>query len=234
MTGIQKALVGLLIGGLVIAGAVAVYAQSATVQPGGERGGRGCRGRHGFGMVLHLTPAQRTQARTIFTTARTQAQAVLTPAQLQQFQVDLAARHGGHPGHHGNKLNLTADQQARMQAIRADAQQQIAAIRQDTTQTVAEQQARLKAVHASVRQQMQAVLTPEQQARMQAFRAEHTPAAMATREAAKLQLTPDQRGKLQDIFEHARADFRQLLTPEQQTRFDQMLHARGLDSLSLR
>ena len=228
MTRGSKYILGVLaVAALLVAGSLVAYAQGEKRMGGPAH----------FGRMLNLTPEQQASARTIFQGARTAALGVLTPAQQQQWKKDAA-----HLRQHGQQrrekmmksLNLTADQQARMKAIHSDARAQAQSIRKDGTLSKDEQNTRLMNLRQETRQKMHDVLTPAQQAQMQAFRAQHGPSAMVKREADRLQLTAGQRGQLQDIFDKAKTDFRQILTPAQQQQFDTISKNRGWDSLSIR
>lgn len=85
-------------------------------------------------------------------------------------------RHGGPGGqgwHHGNpmehltkKLDLTPDQQAKVQPIIDQAKPQIEAIHQDAMQ-------KMKAIHDSTMDQIRPLLTPEQQQKLDAMKQAH-------------------------------------------------------------
>lgn len=68
------------------------------------------------------------------------------------------------------KLNLTADQTAKLEPILADRDQKIAALRSDTSVTpmIAKQQ--MRAIHKDTKQQLAAVLTPDQLQQLKALR----------------------------------------------------------------
>lgn len=74
---------------------------------------------------------------------------------------------GGHPFEHMTKeLNLTADQQAKVQPILDKAKPQLQAIHQDAMQ-------KAKLVLDSTMDQVRPLLTPEQQQKMDALKATH-------------------------------------------------------------
>lgn len=86
-------------------------------------------------------------------------------------------RHGGHHGQHGwkhgnpmehltKKLDLTPDQQTKVQPIVDQAKPQIQAIHQDAMQ-------KTKAVMDSTMDQIRPLLTPEQQQKLDAMKQEH-------------------------------------------------------------
>jgi periplasmic protein CpxP/Spy len=68
------------------------------------------------------------------------------------------------------KLNLTADQSAKLEPILADRDQKIAALHNDTTISpmIAKQQ--MRAIHQQTKQQLANVLTPDQLQQMRALR----------------------------------------------------------------
>jgi len=61
------------------------------------------------------------------------------------------------------KLDLTADQQEKMKAMRAEFKIQAKAINDNSALTEDQKKEQLKALHVKNRQQMKAVLTPDQQ-----------------------------------------------------------------------
>jgi Spy/CpxP family protein refolding chaperone len=133
----------------------AVKAQKASASPlllaqAQEQAPR--QGKKGAWAELGLTEAQQTRLREIRRNTRTQIEGVLTQEQKDQLrtaaQARRAQRQAGQPGQRlgrGGKgfgnLNLTEDQKNRIQAIKE-----------------------------SAKQQMDAVLTPEQRAKIQQFR----------------------------------------------------------------
>jgi hypothetical protein len=60
------------------------------------------------------------------------------------------------------KLNLTADQSAKIEPILADRDQKIAALKNDTTISPVVMKQQMKAIHQQTRQQLGTVLTPDQ------------------------------------------------------------------------
>jgi len=220
------------VGGLLLAGSLVAYAQG---------GGTGAGHRHpGFariGQMLNLTTDQQSKARVIFQGVRKDAMAVLTPAQRKQFRTDMTDMRKQHLQQRGQMfkaLNLTAEQQASIKTIHTAARTQAQAIRNDAKLSKDEQRTQLMALRRDTMQKIEQVLTPEQQAQFKAQRQQHQPGAMIKREADRLQLTADQRGKLQNIFDKAKADFRQLLTPEQQQQLDTFSKEHGWDQFSIR
>src|SRR3954462_5561716 len=85
--------------------------------------------------------------------------------------------HGGHRGQHGwkhgnpmehltKKLDLTPDQQTKVQPILDQAKPQMEAIHRDAMQ-------KMKALHDSTMDQIRPLLTPEQQQKLDAMKQEH-------------------------------------------------------------
>ncbi|HEX3372896.1 MAG TPA: hypothetical protein VHS13_01730 [Edaphobacter sp.] len=60
------------------------------------------------------------------------------------------------------KLNLSADQTAKLEPILADRESKIAALRNDTTLSSAAMKQQMKAIHQQTREQLATILTPEQ------------------------------------------------------------------------
>jgi len=68
------------------------------------------------------------------------------------------------------KLNLSADQTAKLEPILADRNNKIAALKNDTTISQEAKKQQLHAIHQQTRQQLAAILTPDQ---MQQLRNSH-------------------------------------------------------------
>lgn len=68
------------------------------------------------------------------------------------------------------KLNLSADQTARLEPILADRDNKIAALRNDTTISHEAMKQQMKAIHQQTRQQFASILTPDQ---MQQLKSHH-------------------------------------------------------------
>lgn len=82
-------------------------------------------------------------------------------------------RHGDMKEHEEKltkELNLTADQQTKVQGIMKDTGAQMRAIHQDTSLTEDQREVKLKALHESTHSKINAVLTPEQQTKFTAMR----------------------------------------------------------------
>jgi len=71
------------------------------------------------------------------------------------------------------KLNLTADQQAKLKPILEQQHQQMRALKTDTSLTPEQKQAKMKELHESTHNQINSILTPEQQQQFAQLRAEH-------------------------------------------------------------
>ena len=70
------------------------------------------------------------------------------------------------------KLNLTDEQRTKLKPILQDQAQQLKAVHDDTSLTPEQKTAKMKAIHASFHDQVNAVLTPEQQAKLKEMRHE--------------------------------------------------------------
>jgi Spy/CpxP family protein refolding chaperone len=70
------------------------------------------------------------------------------------------------------KLNLTADQQAKLKPILEDQSKQMKALHDDTSLAPADKQAKMKELHESSTEKINAVLTPDQQAKWKQMRQE--------------------------------------------------------------
>lgn len=110
-------------------------------------------------LFFALTPAARAQD--------TGASAPSTPP----ASGSATSPHGGHGGagmdpdtpENDATLNLTDDQKAKIEAIRADAKDQLKAVKKDTTLTDDQRAQKVKDVRKDTRRQVWAVMTPEQQ-----------------------------------------------------------------------
>ena len=71
------------------------------------------------------------------------------------------------------KLNLTDDQKSKLKPILQDQEQQLKAVSEDTSLTQEQKTAKKKALHESFHEQIDAVLTPEQQAKLKEMKHEH-------------------------------------------------------------
>ncbi|HXZ80864.1 MAG TPA: hypothetical protein VEG30_13110 [Terriglobales bacterium] len=71
------------------------------------------------------------------------------------------------------KLNLTADQQAKLKPVLEQQHQQMRALRTDTSLTPEQKQAKVQELRENTHNQINAILTPEQQQQFAQLRAEH-------------------------------------------------------------
>jgi Spy/CpxP family protein refolding chaperone len=89
-----------------------------------------------------------------------------------------------HGGHHApnpqrqaefisKKLNLSADQTAKLTPIFADRAQKFQALRQDQSLTPEQRHEQMKALHQSTEQQLATVLTPDQMQQLKSMRHDH-------------------------------------------------------------
>lgn len=70
------------------------------------------------------------------------------------------------------KLNLTADQKVKLKPILEEQAQQMKAVREDASLSPEQQKAKMKTIHESFHGQFNAVLTPEQQAKLKQMKQE--------------------------------------------------------------
>jgi len=70
------------------------------------------------------------------------------------------------------KLNLTDEQRTKLKPILQDQANQLKAVRDDTSLSPDQKTAKMKAIHASFHDQVNAVLTPEQQAKLKEMKHE--------------------------------------------------------------
>ncbi len=110
------------------------------------------------------------------------------------------------------ELNLTEDQQAKIKSLNEDFRIKFNAVRDDSSLTKDSKRAKMKELSETKKNQFQAVLTPEQQAKMKELRGKRSDNYKKGRkDMAKrghnrmdLNLTEDQKSKMQDL----RKDYR--------------------------
>jgi Spy/CpxP family protein refolding chaperone len=145
-----------------------------------------------------------------------------------------AAPHKMMPRHHdglermAQQLNLTEQQKTQIQGFTQAGRQQAQSIQQDASLTPEQKRDKFRQLRASTHQQVLGVLTPEQQQQMKQLRSEH--AGMGRGKGAgmgrgmgplaRLNLTDDQRAKIQPILQSSRQQAQAVrndatLTPEQ-------------------
>lgn len=100
---------------------------------------------------------------------------ILTPdqqAKMKAFRQQQMQNHKMQKGHKMMKdqLGLSADQKTQMKALQQEMKQQRDAIINDANLTADQKKEKMKALHQSQMQKMNSILTPEQQAKMKAFR----------------------------------------------------------------
>jgi Spy/CpxP family protein refolding chaperone len=121
------------------------------------------------------------------------------------------------------KLNLTDDQKAKIQPILQDQMQQMRAIRKDSSLTPDQQKAKIEELRKNSNGQIKQLLTPEQVALMGKGPhegARHPQGSPLEWMSKNLNLTDDQKAKLQPVFEDQQKQLQALkqdtsLTPEQ-------------------
>lgn len=113
-----------------------------------------------------LTPDQRrTQLADIRKSTHTQIMGVLTPEQQKKYHSFLSEKRAKMESAKV-ALNLTADQKAKLAAIRQTTKQQVATVSADTSLSATQKAAKIREIHRSAKQQMDAVLTTEQKAKL--------------------------------------------------------------------
>jgi len=119
--------------------------------------------------------------------------------------------HGGGPGMMGDKmakeLNLTADQQTKLKQLMEADRAKMKALHQDQSLTAEQKKQQSQALRETMKNDMNSVLTPEQQQKLASMHERHGaggPMGMAKehdRMASRLNLTADQKTKMQSIME---------------------------------
>jgi Spy/CpxP family protein refolding chaperone len=223
------------------------FALLASVLLIGQLAPAGAQGQGGPGgrmqpIDLKLTADQQAKAQAIYDAARTQALAVFTADQLKQFtpieqqaiqmgllQIKRGAQQGELTLNAATELaalKLTDDQQAKIKKIADDANTKAQAVPTDDRRT---QMTQIRGITTAAGAQIWDVLAADQQVdvRKTMDGNRHTILGLRVRGLSDLQLTDDQTTKLQAIQTQAQKDFRAILTPDQQTQFDQIPTARG-------
>ncbi|MBZ5630120.1 MAG: hypothetical protein LAO06_14775 [Acidobacteriia bacterium] len=154
------------------------------------------------------------------------------------------------------QLNLTDPQKTQIQGLFQAQRTQAQSIWQDSSLTPQQRQDKFRQLRESTHQQVTAVLTPEQQRQMQQMRAQREGMGGGMGPFARLNLTSDQKSKIQpliqsqhqqvqavrldssltpeqrqakvrDIRQGTKSQIDALLTPEQQQQLKQMWKGRG-------
>jgi Spy/CpxP family protein refolding chaperone len=167
-------------------------------------------------------------------------------------------RHGGGFERMAQQLNLSDQQKTQIQGFKQAERQQAASIKDNASLTPEQKREQFKQLRQSTRQQVLGVLTPEQQQQMNALREQHKGMRGGMGPMARLNLTDDQRAKIQpilqssqqqaqavrgdttlsqeqkqaklrEIHQGAMSQVKSLLTPEQQQQMQEWRQHRGRD-----
>lgn len=154
-----------------------------------------------FAQQLNLTDAQKVQIKTIMQDAKSKAQAlrndstipadqkkaqfmeirksahqqimqVLTPDQQKKMAQLRKEARGTQMKKLAAALNLTADQKAKVKAIREDAKTQIKAVRDDKTLSQDQAKAKVMDIHKASMAQIKQILTPDQLQKLDQIKAQ--------------------------------------------------------------
>ncbi len=110
------------------------------------------------------------------------AQTTTQPSTQPDSSAPPAGKHyhkgGGRHGHDpqqeaamlSRRLNLSSDQQARLEPILADRDQKVSALMSDNSLTQDQKKAQFKAIHQDMKQQLSSILTPDQLQQMHSYR----------------------------------------------------------------
>ncbi len=142
--------------------------------------------RHQAGESMNLTADQKLKLKAIRQANQQQFQAILTPTQQAQLKEDRGGEKAGYMARL-DKLNLTSEQKAKMEQLKAAGRAQMEAIltpeQRQKSQTMrdrrpementwksmnltADQKAKIKAIRQASKEQFNAILTPEQQSKL--------------------------------------------------------------------
>ena len=110
-------------------------------------------------------------------------------------------RHGGGFERMAQQLNLSDQQKTQIQGFKQAERQQAASIKDNASLTPEQKREQFKQLRQSTHQQVLGVLTPEQQQQMKAFREQHKGMRRGMGAMSRLNLTDDQRAKIQPILQ---------------------------------
>jgi len=140
-------------------------------------------------------------------------------AQAQTNSTDKRPGHKKEQKQSFDKLNLSADQKARLQSIREDFKKQTADLKNNTSLTADQKQARRKELHQQFRSQSQSILTPAQKEQMAKSRKEWK----GKNKEARKDLKKDDKQRLGRAMNRGRAGQKDLgLNTDQQKKMEQM------------
>jgi Spy/CpxP family protein refolding chaperone len=150
---------------------MALAQDADNAAPKAQRRMRG-EGRHG---MLNLTPEQREKVEALRKQFHEQFLQILTPDQRKQLedrkgQRAMGGEHGMRRGHGmmAERLNLTDDQKAKLQAARGDLRAELKFARANNME--GDQKAAVQAAREKFRTAMEQILTPEQREQMKTLR----------------------------------------------------------------
>jgi len=170
----------------------------------------------------HATAADRqTQLKDLRSSYKQQVQQLLTKDQQKQFRALVAKEFADTAKADKNPLKLTDDQQVKIKAIQDALQTKINALKALPLISKKDVQAQTKTLRDAAEQQIQQLLTPEQlQLQQQLKRFEGGKRFEDALQA--ITLSTDQATKIADIKSKTMDAVRQVMTTEQQARFDQL------------
>ena len=118
------------------------------------------------------TQDKEAKLRTIHESSRQQLQAILTPEQQQLMKNERHESQGRRGFGHGRDpfadLGLTTEQRSQIETIHKSSQDQLNALRNDSTLSQEQKDAKAKSIMQSTHQQVLGLLTPEQQQKLKA------------------------------------------------------------------
>jgi Spy/CpxP family protein refolding chaperone len=192
-----------------------------------EHGGMAAHDMTKMAQALDLTADQQAQIKAIFAGAQTQIDQVLTPAQQKKFKAlhEHADQQNMTREQFAKALHLTDSQMAQLKSIRDSFMAQAKTIKEDASLSAEEKSARTKAAQEAAHEQVKKVLTPAQMKKFDEIheRAGQEEHGMGMAQMAKtLNLSSSQQTRVKAIFADVHTKIRQVLTPEQQAKFDAM------------
>ncbi len=139
----------------------------------------------------------------LFFVANSNAQIQRKMPQHQRIKSD--SSHHFQKGQMMQDLNLTEDQKTQLKSMREEMKQQHSAIQNDASLTADQKKEKMKALRQSQMQKMNAILTPDQQAKMKAFRKQGWQHQNMQKKRGQmmqqLDLTTDQKNQMKALHE---------------------------------
>lgn len=181
--------------------------------------------------TLNLTEDQQARIKAIFADMQVRMKQVLTPAQMKKMGAlhEHATPQNMNAAQFAKAIHATSEQMAQLKSIRDSFMAQVKPVKEDSSLSAEEKSAKMKSLQEAAHAQVRKVLTPAQMKKFDEIheRGGQEHAGMGMAQMAKaLNLTSDQKARLKALHEEAHSQIREILNPDQQTKFDAM-HEHG-------